>query len=251
MSTILPGNQESAALALDGGTYGLLERRIELMKRLDHSIVAYWDGTDAAVSKKWVDRISGKKWQIYNSYTKGSDYYQFDNVGGTQQFATLDDSDFGVDYEIKFVVDFELNPDGEKTMGIVDLGSIGITPDGYWGLYPSYTVDNTWGYSIKYNGNFPQTKNTSGTFPVLTPGAWNPCVIEFGIEHDKSTDKQRAYMKVGEGFISCNWVNKIRITGFRASGVNPRMATTCYGTGSTEYSRSRIRFKTIKVYKKV
>lgn len=32
MSTILPGNQESAALALDGGSYGLLARRQSMME---------------------------------------------------------------------------------------------------------------------------------------------------------------------------------------------------------------------------
>ena len=44
MSTILPGNQESAALALDGGSYGLLARRQTMMK-VGPEIIAKYDGT--------------------------------------------------------------------------------------------------------------------------------------------------------------------------------------------------------------
>lgn len=44
MSTILPGNQESAALALDGGSYGLLARR-QTMVKVGPEIIAEYDGT--------------------------------------------------------------------------------------------------------------------------------------------------------------------------------------------------------------
>lgn len=44
MSTILPGNKESAALALDGGSYGLLARR-QTMVKVGPEIIAEYDGT--------------------------------------------------------------------------------------------------------------------------------------------------------------------------------------------------------------
>lgn len=251
MSTILPGNQESATLALDGGVYGLLARRRELMERIDPSLIAYWDGADAAVSKNWIDRIGGKRWNIYDRYTKGTNYYQFDNVANDKQFATLTDNDFDVDYEIKVVVDFELNPDGIKDMIVIDFGGYGETPSGHWGMYSLNKANGAWYFRAKYNGNNPQTTTASGTFPVLEAGTWTPCIIEFGIEHNKSTDKQRAYMKVGEGMITSGWLDKMKIASFIAAFNNARLATTCYGIGTTVFSRSRIRYKTIKVYNKV
>lgn len=217
----------------------------------DPTLIAYWNGADAAVSNNWVDRIGNKRWNFYNGYAKGSNYFELDRISNVYRYATLTDNDFGVDYEIKFVVDFELKPDGTNNMIMMDMGGLGATPAGHWGMFPRYKADNTWTFSVKYNGNNSQTTTSSGTFPVLEAGVWTPCSIEFGIEHDESTDKQRAYMKVGEGLIASGWLDKKKIADFIASGNKAILASSCYNYAGTTYSRTRIRVKTIKVYNEV
>ena len=214
----------------------------------DPTLIAYWSGMDSAVGSNWVDRIGSKRWNFYNGYTKGSNYFELDRISNVYRYATLTDNDFGVDYEIKFVVDFELKPDGTNNMIIMDMGGLGVTPAGHWGMYPQYKADNTWTFSVKYNGNNSQTTTSSGTFPVLDAEVWTPCTIEFGIEHNESTDKQRAYMKVGEGLITSDWLDKKKIADFIAAGNKATLASSCYQPSGTTYSRTRIRFKTIKVY---
>lgn len=71
MSTILPGNQESAALALDGGMYGLLVRRQGMMAvepppdYIQDGLVFHLDGADATTST-WIDKIGGIEFTMHN-----------------------------------------------------------------------------------------------------------------------------------------------------------------------------------------
>lgn len=71
MSTILPGNQESAALALDGGMYGLLVRRQGMMAvepppdYIQDGLVFHLDGADATTSA-WIDKIGGIEFTMHN-----------------------------------------------------------------------------------------------------------------------------------------------------------------------------------------
>lgn len=66
MSTILPGDQESAALALDGGSYGLLARR-QTMAKVGSEIIAEYDGTlITGSSYKRADAANKILQKVYN-----------------------------------------------------------------------------------------------------------------------------------------------------------------------------------------
>ena len=77
MSTILPGNQESAALALDGGMYGLLARRQGMMAvepppdYIQDGLVFHLDGADATASQ-WVDRVGNIAFALTNTTLDGN-----------------------------------------------------------------------------------------------------------------------------------------------------------------------------------
>lgn len=77
MSTILPGNQESAALALDGGMYGLLARRQGMMAvepppdYIQDGLVFHLDGVDATTST-WIDKIGGIEFTMHNVTLDGN-----------------------------------------------------------------------------------------------------------------------------------------------------------------------------------
>lgn len=218
----------------------------------DPTLIAYWNGADAAVSKNWSDRIGNKRWKIYDTYTKGTNYYQFNNVGSINQFATLTDNDFGVNYEIKVVVDFELNPDGTNNMIVFDFGGYGVTASGNWG-FCAYRQGSSgkWFAVPKYNGNNLVSCTASGTPPVMETGTWTAGTVEAGIELNETEDMQRVYLKIGEYSLVSDWKSKIKLKAFAAAGNNARLATTCVGIGSTAYSRSRVRIKSIKVFNEV
>lgn len=63
MSTILPGNQESAALALDGGLYGLLHRRRNMMWPND-KVILWYKSSPSCIGERY---LNGLITTLYNN----------------------------------------------------------------------------------------------------------------------------------------------------------------------------------------
>ena len=227
----------------------LLSRRREMMAQAsqDDGLFAYWDGEDAKVDKKWVDRINGLKIAFLGAAVQDGNVYVF--AGNAQGGYLEDPIDSYLQYELCCELECDFNVAAQQSnvgANMIGFGSYGTCVWDY-GFLCGYQSNGAIRINPKNKNNQAQAK-TEVTTTAYSDNTWvNGNKVVCGIR--LVGDEQQVYASINGSQESTS----ANLTKMQLTPRGPNNQGRYFEIGGKGYSLANnltIKIKSIKLYNK-